>query len=329
MKKRIAIIGAGISGLTLAQKLKQHADVVVYEKARGVGGRMSTRYADPFHFDHGTQFITARDKNFIAFLKPHIESGLIAEWRGKVINFDLNKKTTKRMWFEPHWVATPNMNSLCKILAEGIDVRLTTEIAPLANKQPDIWTLYDKEGIVLGEYDWVLSTAPPAQTLRLLEVAMPENSPLHSTHMQGCYTLMLGFNKPWNKQWIAAKVRDNPIEWIAINSTKPGRNKTVTAIVVHSSNDWAEAHIDDDMAEAQKFLLAQFEAASGIECSNADYISMHRWKYAVVKESEKSGFYLDAENKIGATSDWSSTSRIEEVWLNAVSLAENISHILI
>ena len=54
MKKKIAIIGAGISGLTLAQKLKEYADVVIYEKSRGVGERMSTHYAEPFYFDHGT-----------------------------------------------------------------------------------------------------------------------------------------------------------------------------------------------------------------------------------------------------------------------------------
>jgi hypothetical protein len=64
MKQRIAIIGAGISGLTLAQSLKEYADVVVFDKARGVGGRMNTRYADPFYFDHGTQFFTARSKSF-------------------------------------------------------------------------------------------------------------------------------------------------------------------------------------------------------------------------------------------------------------------------
>ena len=48
MKKRIAIIGAGISRLTLAEHLKDYADVVVYEKARGVGGRMSVAAASWF-----------------------------------------------------------------------------------------------------------------------------------------------------------------------------------------------------------------------------------------------------------------------------------------
>jgi predicted NAD/FAD-dependent oxidoreductase len=36
--KRIAIIGAGFSGLTLAQVLSIKAEEVVFEKARGVCG---------------------------------------------------------------------------------------------------------------------------------------------------------------------------------------------------------------------------------------------------------------------------------------------------
>jgi predicted NAD/FAD-dependent oxidoreductase len=68
MKKRIAIIGAGMSGLTLANRLSKIAEVVLFEKSRGVGGRMSTRQADPFTFDHGAQFFTVRDKRFSVFI---------------------------------------------------------------------------------------------------------------------------------------------------------------------------------------------------------------------------------------------------------------------
>ena len=52
-KKNIAIIGAELSGLSLASFLKDHAAISIFEKARGVGGRMSTRYTDDFQFDHG------------------------------------------------------------------------------------------------------------------------------------------------------------------------------------------------------------------------------------------------------------------------------------
>jgi predicted NAD/FAD-dependent oxidoreductase len=324
MKKKIAIIGAGISGLVLAQNLKNDADVTVFEKARGVGGRMSTRYADPFYFDHGTQFFTARTKPFQEFLKAFTDQGIITEWSGKIINLEIGKKETKRMWFEPHFVATPNMNSLCKKLAEGLDIKLSVEIAPIDQKDTDKWILRDKEQNNLGNYDLVISTAPPAQTLKLLKKALPNDTLFDQTSMQGCYALMLGFNKPWDKKWIAAKVQNNPIKWIAINSSKPGRNKTVTSIVAHSCNDWAEQHMDDNLEEAQTFLVNQFEDVTGISTSNADYISVHRWKYAIVEHTHNSGFYFDQYTGIAATSDWASASRIEEVWLDAKKLAEKI-----
>ena len=324
MKKRICIIGAGISGLMLARHLKGHADVVVYEKARGLGGRMSTRYAEPFCFDHGTQYFTARTEAFQSFLRPLIEAGLVAEWSGKVINLEIGKKESKGLWFEPHFVPVPNMNSLCKKLAEGLNIKLSTEVAPLDKKSESVWILNDKEGNFLGNYHAVISTAPPAQTLKLFQTALPADSSLHHAHMQGCFTLMIGFNKPWEKQWIAANARDNPIKWISINSSKPGRNKNVTAIVVHSRNDWAEKHMDDDIQEVQRFLIQQFELLTGLSTQNADYISLHRWKYAIVEETENPSFYVDFDQMIAATSDWASASRIEDVWLNAKALSKSI-----
>ncbi len=324
MKTRIAIIGAGISGLTLAQRLRDHADVVVYEKARGVGGRMSTRYADPFYFDHGTHTFTARTARFHEFLEPYQKDGTVAEWSGKIISLESGRKITKRSWFEPHLVAAPNMNSLCKQMAEGIDLHLNVEVAPLVEKQSGTWIVHDKEGHALGEYDWVISTAPPAQTITLLRRALVDDSAQRAARMHGCYALMVGFNVPWDRRWIAAKVKDNPIKWVSVNSTKPGRDINVTAIVAHSCNSWADAHIDDDMGAAQTFLLAQFETVSGIDCGNAEYVSIHRWKYAIAQETETPGFHYDPVRKIAATGDWVSTSRVEDAWIHATELAERM-----
>lgn len=56
--KRIAIIGAGISGLTAGYELKKAGfDVTVYEKEALVGGRMSTRVTEGFHFDIGADHL--------------------------------------------------------------------------------------------------------------------------------------------------------------------------------------------------------------------------------------------------------------------------------
>ena len=61
---KIAIIGSGIAGLSAARELRQNGvDVYLYEKSRGVGGRMSTRYAGDWEFDHGAQYFTAQDED--------------------------------------------------------------------------------------------------------------------------------------------------------------------------------------------------------------------------------------------------------------------------
>ena len=66
--KKIAIIGAGFSGIILAQKLKNIGEVKIFEKARGVGGRMASRTKDDFNFDFGAQFFYAKTAEFQEFL---------------------------------------------------------------------------------------------------------------------------------------------------------------------------------------------------------------------------------------------------------------------
>lgn len=324
MKPRIAIIGAGISGLTLAHSLRERAEVTVFEKARGVGGRMSTRYADPFHFDHGTQFFTARHPAFQAYLAPLLEEGVVAPWTGKVITLEAERAPTDRLWFEPHYVAVPNMNSLCKALAAPLSPTCGVEVAPLGEKTTDGWHLIDKDGAALGVFDWVISTAPPVQTARLFGTHLTAASPLRHARLLGCYTLMIGFDRPWEKSWIGAKIHHSPLEWIAINSSKPGRNERVTSIVAHSSNAWAEEHIDDAMEPAGLFLREEFERVTQIDTRDAAYFSCHRWRYALMDEPGEHPPFFDATHGLASSGDWCRASRIEDAWLAATQLGRQI-----
>ena len=65
MTLHIAIIGAGMAGITAARTLVQAGHrVKVFEKSRGAAGRMSTRETVFGTFDHGTQYFTVRDPRF-------------------------------------------------------------------------------------------------------------------------------------------------------------------------------------------------------------------------------------------------------------------------
>ena len=79
INKNIAIVGAGLSGLTVARELARHNHVQVFEKAR-VGGRMATRRTDTHNFDHGAQFFTAKSHEFKEFLEPIRQQNIITPW---------------------------------------------------------------------------------------------------------------------------------------------------------------------------------------------------------------------------------------------------------
>ena len=326
-KPKIAIIGAGISSLVVAKALQPHAEVILYEKSRGVGGRMSTRQAEPYYFDHGAPYFTARSKAFNSILSPYKEYGMIKEWSGKVINLENTKKTAKRIWYEPHWVACPNMNSLCKSLSDGLDIRASIEIAPPSRSERG-WKLQSTTGIDCDEADIVISTAPPAQTLVLFASSLPKDNPLSSCRMKSVYTLMLGFDKPWWENWIAAKLSDNPIEWLYINSTKPDRDKKLTSIVAHSHSRWADEHMDMLSDDVQHLLLQACEMATGIAVSKASYVTMHRWKYATIDASQQSGAYILPDIGFACTGDWCNSPSIEDVWLGSQSLADQLITLL-
>jgi protoporphyrinogen oxidase len=64
---RIAIIGTGITGLSIGYHLKKinpNIFITFFEKARRVGGRITTRTTRShknYLFDHGVPFLTKED----------------------------------------------------------------------------------------------------------------------------------------------------------------------------------------------------------------------------------------------------------------------------
>lgn len=81
----IAIIGAGMAGLTCGQRLFANGHKVqLFDKGRGPGGRISSRRVDvdgeTLHFDHGAQYFTARDERFVRQVEDWEADGIVARW---------------------------------------------------------------------------------------------------------------------------------------------------------------------------------------------------------------------------------------------------------
>jgi predicted NAD/FAD-dependent oxidoreductase len=329
MQNNIAIIGAGVAGIYLAKELNNLGfKVTIFEKSRGLGGRMSTRRTEFFNFDHGTQCFTLRTDFAENYFKEFIDSGILKEWLGKSITLEQNKKPEKRIWFEKHLVSCPTMNSLCKAMATNLDIKLQTEILELQKTQNQKWNLLTKDSLLYENYDFVISTAPPMQTYNLFKEKANFSEIIKNIKMHCCFALMIGFKHKPNHKWIAAKVRNSILKWISLDSSKPDRNNKNSCYVVHSKDEWANENKNLDINVVKKQMLEEFEKLTSISTSNADYIDIHRWLYALVSYTDKQNFFLDTNNKLAACGDWCITSRIEDAVISAEKLKQKLQDFL-
>lgn len=321
---RIAVIGAGLSGLVVAQRLGAHADVTICEKSRGVGGRMATRYAGDYEFDHGAQFFTANTPAFREFVEPLAARGAIASWPATFAEVDRHGIRETRKWGDdyPHYVGTPRMNEVGKSLSQGLRIEADTRVVSAVHADGK-WSLNDSANKPVGEFDWLVLTSPPAQTAELAAQDEQLVALCRQREMLACFALMLGFDGPLELPWQAALVRDARISWIAVNSSKPGRKDPAT-LVVHSTNAWACGHLEADPAYVRDAMLAELSVVCGRGMSTYDHCGLHRWRYANIGKQSGPDHYLNERMRIAACGDWFVRGRVEAAFTSANALAQRI-----
>ena len=321
---RVAVIGAGLSGLVAARKLQECSEVTVFEKSRGLGGRMATRYGADFEFDHGAQFFTARSAEFQKFLEPLIAQGVVACWRARFAELHRDTVTATQDWddAQPHYVGAPRMNTIGGYLADGLTVRRDTTVAQL-DRVADGWRLADSDGRALGRFDWVVCAVPAAQTAALA----PADSQLYrlaaEVPMRACFALMLGFDKPLPLQWQAALVSGTDISWISVNSSKPQRADGFT-LVGHSTNAYADNNLDTHLPTVQEHLLREVSAVIGIDCGEASFCQLQRWRYANVDKQSGPAYLVDAETQLAGCGDWFCGGRVEAAFSSGWEVARKL-----
>lgn len=149
----IAIVGAGITGLTLATDLVEKdptTSIKVFEKSKGCGGRMATRRIDDCKFDHG-----------IPFVKKSLESERwIKLWRkrGVIQKFPGAKGET--------YCGLSGITQLAKTLAQQLSVTYECAVVSLTYSAP-AWTINTLSGDKINAQKVIL-TSPLPQSLMIL-----------------------------------------------------------------------------------------------------------------------------------------------------------------
>lgn len=326
---RIAVIGAGIGGLTAARTLIDHGlDVTVFDKSRGVGGRTATRRAElpgtgeSLSFDHGAQYFTARDSRFRRLVHSWIQDGLAEPWLGRIVQISAQGVIEEEKSRTPRYVGVPGMSALAKHLAKDLKLKLGERVVDVSHTGPQ-WSVSTTDGQQHDGFDLVICNCPPQQTLDLIGGKSDLDAVIGDVVMRGCWALMVADERLNEMDFHGAFVHDGILSWIAGNTSKPGRPRT-PAWVIHASAEWSEQHLEDDPESVTATLLTAFETAIKRSLDSPRHAVAHRWRYALAAQPLDQQCLFDPVAGLGACGDWCGGSRVEAAFLSGAAMAGTI-----
>ena len=328
---QIAIVGAGIAGLTAARQLQsQGHHVTIYEKSSGVSGRMSTRQTEVGGFDHGAQYFTAISDRFKKEIADWRKVGWVVPWESRLVTLEYGASSPAGRSGK-RYVPVPGMSSLGKQLAHGLDIRTEQQIIALEPFENQ-WLLSVKSDMVpiavsAGPFDAIIFAIPPEQATTLVQGHAAFGKQIGKIRLEPCWTLMLAFQTPLNLPYDGAWVAHSRLGWIARDTSKPD-HRAGERWVCHATQAWSVEHLEDDPERVKEKLSKAFHEATGSPIQPIHAVA-HRWRFAQASTPLPDVYLWDAKKRIGVCGDWFSVGlegagRVENAFLSALELAKVI-----
>jgi len=128
MVNPVSIIGCGISGIFAALELKKHGvrNIQLFDKSRGVGGRLATRRSNEGKFDHGIQCIELDGLLNLPEIKDLINNNILIE----------TQKTGLFVGYE-------GMTSVAKFLTKDLNVCKEFKLTSIDNSESSMFLNFE------------------------------------------------------------------------------------------------------------------------------------------------------------------------------------------
>lgn len=331
----IAILGAGLCGLLIANELKKkRISPTVFEKSRGTGGRMATKRWPWGQANIGAQYFTARNEVFRSLVETWVQKGHAQRW-----NFTPFKVHNNRLVASPdnvdRFVGRPNMTSITRFLAKDIDLALNTHINKADVSSNGTWKLHDKNGKTHGPFDIVISTLPAEQS----NVLFAEHTELHRHIHRPCWAVVFATacsDGSLIDKEIQGIFGDDQFSWAsrqsALQNLPPvspaspiSRTRDFNDIwLLHSAPEWTEAqgftfspHIRNSAKEWLETLLEKQ--------LNIVHQEHHFWRYANIIGAPNAEARIASDDAIISsnqstlliTGAWQHSGKVEGAFLAA------------
>jgi len=326
---RAAVIGAGLAGSAAARALAaRDFTVVLFDKGRGPGGRMSTRRAEtplgPVRFDHGAQFITATGESFSEFLEQARTAGAADLWTGRTVSIDRGGNA-ESLREKTRWVGVPGMSAIVKTALDGFDARFGRRASHVSG-EAGAWMIHFEDSPVEGPFDRLVLTLPPEQLIEFLARSDGDFSEIIAealaAKLSPCWAVMTVPANAADPGFDGAKLLGGAVRWMARMNSRPGQDGP-DAWVLHASPDWSEAFLESDADTVARSLTEEAFIRFGLPMPV--WSQAHRWRYALVTEAPGTPFGRDPSGTLGCAGDWRLGPRAELAWESGEALGQTLA----
>lgn len=314
--RSVAVVGSGIAGLTAGNLLARSGlEVLLFDKARGPGGRVASKRVERDTVDMGAQYFTVRNEHFRQFL-AEMAGGSIDVWEGR-LSHENGDGGFEPFPQESRWVAVPRMSSLARALAGPLDVRSATPVRA-ARPASNGWFL-EMDSMTCGPFDGLVVTTPPEQARALLPGLASE---LDGFSMDPCWAVAARFSEPVETGFDGASLKDSILDWVARNTSKPGRKGRSPGEwwILHATPSWSREQLETAPDDVARLLVERFRQRFHIQSADVQRLA-HRWRYArPAPDSPTPGCLSLYKRKLGFCGDWLQGGRVEGAFASADSL---------
>lgn len=276
---RVAVIGAGISGLVAARELTNAGhEVVVLEKSRGLGGRMATRRAEGGTvLDHGLPVLDVpRDGVLARYIVDLAADDLVeVDAPGEPVPGRVIEGAPRVGW-------PAGMTVLPKAMAEGLEVVTGVRVAAI-RADGDVLEVAQDQGNTLGTYDYVVITAPGAQAADLLD-SSPRGAVRAADVRAVAYdtaVMVLAGVAMDPPEWFAHRPSTGAIAYIT-NEVAKGREPVdgLVPVVVRLDPEASDRLMETSDARVLAEVLPLLAKVLGAPAATPAWAQVKRWRYS-------------------------------------------------
>jgi renalase len=278
----ILIVGAGIAGLSCGQALARAGrEVMVLERARGVGGRCASRRLDGQLLDYGPAFLHGRDPAFLAALAA-VPATPLPGWPEAVAGAGPPCQPEAFSPGERRLALAEGVAAFPRHLATGLPVRLELTVSTLEPDGDGVRVRLSAEAPLRAET--VVLAVAPEQALALLEPlpspdAASARALLQFSRSHPCLALLAlypdGTPPP---AWQIAFPEDSTVLQLVSQESSKRPPPARLALLLQGHSAWSRAHLEDPAWSDA--LLAEAARLFGPWAARPSTTHAHRWRYA-------------------------------------------------